>query len=596
MDPEEQARLQQMIEAVRAQNTVGAQIQAAENQMPARGHSTPVGVSASLTPRGAAAGRGLRGLAEQAQRALAEQAQRAPYIAAEQDRGMQQAARAVAPSAVAVFLGGSAPVAPQPPATQAPTGSPVAGLSGQGVAPAITLIDAELARRNAGRGGPLVTSTRTATTHAPVSQETQAALGQDASDLTQALTDRSHVLGASAGDQAGAMEGATGASEAEAARQKQEGDAVRQQMDQRVGQAQAINQRVLDGAIDPNRVLGDSMSGGRIAAAIGLLFAGMAQGQSGADAFLANINHTIDRDIAAQQSNMENTRAAGAAQQNLVGMYRETLGDQGAATRAARATMLQSVAQRLEAMQSRMGQNMQPPELALLLAQLRQSADQASAEAQAGAWTNTQTSRARTGGGGGGLTEAQRIQLIGMRGNLMNTATNADATNLVRYQAEQRQGRPDAEPPVTSMDMTRYATRRAVSNSNRSLLARIQARIDAAGPDGDISGVGVVDSRRSGLLSDFAGREMQADIRAIRARYLSETTGAVSTEAERAAAEAITEGTTEQDFRARIANLKAVSDSADRDIDAAAGPNVVNLYRQRGGSGGAPSGGPQPVD
>lgn len=339
-----------------------------------------------------------------------------------------------------IFLGGQPSAAPQVP-IQEPAGPniPVA-LSTNGVADPLRALQGIYNAPPGRGGGPLVRDVRTATTHAPVAQETLSALGQDTAEIERALTERSRVTGDVLGQQGSALEGATQQSVDEAGRQQQAAAATRQLMDRRVGEAQDINQRVLDGKINPNAVLGDTMSGGRIAAAIGLWFAGMAQGQQGADAFLSNINRTVDRDIAAQQANMENLRAAGNAQQNLVSMYRETLGDQEAGAKAARATMLQSVAQKLEAMQARMGQQMQPPELALTIAQLHQMADQASAEAQQGAWTNTQTVRSQSGGGGGGPTVQQRIAAASAAGGMANTAVNNDVQNMVRVMAEQRQG------------------------------------------------------------------------------------------------------------------------------------------------------------
>lgn len=333
------------------------------------------------------------------------------------------------------------------PAPAAPTTANPQALAPESNAAAgpLDLAMQELMRPSSG-GGPRVTNVRTATTNAPVSAETAAGLGENQDAIRAALTDRSQTMAAGQGAQAGTFEQSVQQSQGEAQRQQLQAQQDAQAQQQQVQHADAINQQVLDGKIDPNRVLGDAFSGGRIAAAIGLFISGLANGQSGADAFLAQINQTIDRDIAAQEANLANLRAGAQNQQNLVGLYRQVNQDEEAARQAARATMLQSVAQRLQAQQSRLGQDMQRPELALTLAQLEQARLQAQAAAEAGRWQNIQTMRTASGGPGGGpdYRRAAALQSLGLaRGTVVGHDANRVA-EAARHSATAGPG-PDAE-------------------------------------------------------------------------------------------------------------------------------------------------------
>lgn len=279
---------------------------------------------------------------------------------------------------------------------------------------------AELMRRGGG-GGPRVRNTITETTAGPVDPNTLAAIGANGERVDAALGARSATLEGGLRDQSGIIGDAAQQSQQQAQEQQAAAQEHAQAMARRAQRADEVNQQVLDGKIDPNRVLGDSFSGGRIAAAIGLLFSGLANGQGGADAFLGQINQTIDRDIAAQESNMANLRAGAQNQQNLVSLYRQIYQDEDAAKQAARATLLQSVAQRLQAQQARMGADMTPRELELVRAQIEQQALQASAAAQSARLSNVRTTVNASGGGSSG----PRVAVANAFNAIANGAANA---------------------------------------------------------------------------------------------------------------------------------------------------------------------------
>lgn len=264
-----------------------------------------------------------------------------------------------------------------------------------------SLADQELSRRGVYTGPPTRTE-RVITQQGPVDPETRAAMSQADLDARAALKNQAVNTSDNLQQQGSTFDTAEQQSQQEAARVNQAAEAQAQAMQMQTQRADAINQQVLTGKVDPNRILGDSLSSGRFAAAIGMMIAGMAQGQQGADAFLNTINQTIDRDIAAQEANMANTRAAAQGQQNLVSQYRSVFNDENAAREAARATMLQSISQKLQAQQARLGATGQFPNLQLALAQLDAQSSAASAAAQQAAGRTTVTQNERSGGMVGG--------------------------------------------------------------------------------------------------------------------------------------------------------------------------------------------------
>lgn len=423
---------------------------------------------------------------------------------------------------------------------------------------------------------------RTETTAGPVSPETAQAL--EASDLNRraALKFRAAQQAEGLGQQGGIFEQADVESQLEAQRQQQAAEDQARTMRWQTERADNINQQVLSGRIDPNRVLGDSFSGGRIAAALGLFISGLAQGEQGANSFLQIINQTIDRDIAAQMANMDNLRAGAQNQQNLVGMYRTVFGDETAAREAARATMLQSVAQKLQAQQARMAQAGQQPALMLALAEL--DAAQASAAAAA---QQAQSSTVRTvtqTQSSGGVRNGRDLAAARVLTNIAQAREQAGARAVagVREGMEtvgqlQQRANPPADPEL----VIRYGDKRTANLGAEQAIRRIRNII--ARNREDVPGAGMIDRLRPNFLQSFDGRLMVSELGNLKALYLKGTTGAVANQMEQENAENLTRGVTEEDLFDRINRMEQLVMEQRRVQDASFPPEVVRTFQARMG-------------
>lgn len=428
-----------------------------------------------------------------------------------------------------------------------------------------------------------VRSVRTVTTPGEVSAETLQALGASDEAYRAALRARSEATARGLGQQGEIFEQADLQSQLEAQRQQQAAEDQARTMQWQTERADNINQQVLSGRIDPNRVLGDSFSGGRIAAALGLFISGLAQGEQGANSFLQIINQTIDRDIAAQMANMDNLRAGAQNQQNLVGMYRTVFGDETAAREAARATMLQSVAQKLQAQQARMAQAGQQPALMLALAELDRAKASAAAAAQQAQDTNvrTITQTQSSGGmrGGSNLREAEARRKLAETAGQFGANERTGIRELYKTAGELRQ---QAAPPSADNSLVvQYGSKLAANINAEQAYQRIRAIVSRS--RGDIPGLGFVDRLRPGFLQSEEGRLLQAEVGNMTAEYLHATTGAVSTALEREAAQNLIQGLTEGDFLDRLDRMGQNIEAHRRALDASYPPEVVQTFQARMG-------------
>lgn len=438
----------------------------------------------------------------------------------------------------------------------------------------------ELLRRGVYTGVPTRT-VRTVTTPGAVDPETARSLAMSDLDRRAALKFRAAQQAEGLGQQGGIFEQADVESQLEAQRQQQAAEDQARTMRWQTERADNINQQVLSGRIDPNRVLGDSFSGGRIAAALGLFISGLAQGEQGANSFLQIINQTIDRDIAAQMANMDNLRAGAQNQQNLVGMYRTVFGDETAAREAARATMLQSVAQKLQAQQARMAQAGQQPALMLALAELDAAQASAAAAAQQAQDTTVRTMTQRTGGvvGGRNIPAARAFTQLGQA----REQAGARGVEGVREgietvgQLQQRAAPPSADNSL----VVQYGSKLAANINAEQAYQRIRAIVSRS--RGDIPGLGFVDRLRPGFLQSEEGRLLQAEVGNMTAEYLHATTGAVSTALEREAAQNLIQGLTEGDFLDRLDRMGQNIEAHRRTLDASYPPEVVQTFQARMG-------------
>jgi len=95
---------------------------------------------------------------------------------------------------------------------------------------------------------------------------------------------------------------------------------------------------------DPARLLRSAAGGVSAAIAIGLGAAGAALAGGGENTALSIVQRNIDRDIAAQRTDIQTAGTAAEAQRSVLGMMRQEFSDQNAAEMAARSAMLAAAA------------------------------------------------------------------------------------------------------------------------------------------------------------------------------------------------------------------------------------------------------------
>lgn len=95
---------------------------------------------------------------------------------------------------------------------------------------------------------------------------------------------------------------------------------------------------------DPARLLRSAAGGVSAAIAIGLGAAGAALAGGGENTALAIVQRNIDRDIAAQRTDIQTAGTAAEAQRSVLGLMRQEFSDQTAAETAARSAMLSAAA------------------------------------------------------------------------------------------------------------------------------------------------------------------------------------------------------------------------------------------------------------
>ena len=134
---------------------------------------------------------------------------------------------------------------------------------------------------------------------------------------------------------------------------------------------------------DPARLLRSAAGGVSAAIAIGLGAAGAALAGGGENTALAIVQRNIDRDIAAQRTDIQTAGTAAEAQRSVLGMMRQEFSDQTAAETAARSAMLSAAA--AQAQRVTAGLDNQAAQLRgeQLVQQFRDESAAAAAQAQA---------------------------------------------------------------------------------------------------------------------------------------------------------------------------------------------------------------------
>jgi hypothetical protein len=237
--------------------------------------------------------------------------------------------------------------------------------------------------------------------------------------------------------------------------------------------------------------------------------------------------------------------------------------------------MLQSVAQKLQAQQARMGEAGQVPALQMALAQLDAAQASSAADADRARSSTVRTITTRTGGVQGGVN----LREIEARRKFAETMSQAGSRELgdIRqgYQASGQQVEVNPEA------VERYGALRGENAEAAESLSRIEGMLAAGLRQGDIAGVGRIDSLRPGWLDSDAGRRMKAELGTLKAKYLHESTGVSASPAEREAAQAIIEGVTEDDFVDRVGRMRTLLAEQRRLLDARFPPEVVQTFGQR---------------
>ena len=199
-------------------------------------------------------------------------------------------------------------------------------------------------------------------------------------------------------------------------------DAMRDDEERRrqMQQAQlAGRERELDGIlrdvgtqrVDSNTLFANGNTRNRASAAIGLIFAGLADVFSGngnaTNQVMGIINGAIDRDVADQRTNIANASQNAQQRKGMLGEMRTRFGNEEAAAQATRAAMLEDTARQVRALAAQAQGTARGAQLEQLLAALEAGKAQAAQSAiLAGAGTTTLVREEQVRRGGGGARPA----------------------------------------------------------------------------------------------------------------------------------------------------------------------------------------------
>ncbi len=163
---------------------------------------------------------------------------------------------------------------------------------------------------------------------------------------------------------------------------------------QYMDESNKLTQEIRESKVDPNRLFSSKSDAGSFATAIALAIGGAAGGmlqavKGGENTFVAQLNRTIDRDIAAQETAIRNKKDALGAKQNLFAQLRQSHNDSATARLQTKNAMLESAKTTIEAQSIRLGtpEHLANGQRAMTLIE-RQQADlkrQIDAAAEAGA-------------------------------------------------------------------------------------------------------------------------------------------------------------------------------------------------------------------
>lgn len=374
----------------------------------------------------------------------------------------------------------------------------------------------------------------------------------------------------------------------EAQRQRDEADR-RQAMAGATRAYQNAVDRVASARLDPSRWYRDQGAGGTIAAAIAIALGGLGQALGGTDRNLAleEINRSIDRDMEAQQSEIDSGRAAADLAGNMLSITRQEFGDRDAAREAGRAAMLRQVAAQTQAQAADLADDAARLNADALHEQLTAQA----AEAEQAAVTRELEWRYQAARIARTEAEAAQAARRAMGGGGARPAPLITQTQRQAYDAALAQGlTPDqaaAESfPAGSYSAAHPPAHAALSGEERSSLEDLSVALDMverempADRTQDIPGFGLTGMVPRLLLSQ-EGTDLRASVANLRDAFARDRTGANLPESELAAFNVIlgtSDTSSDEDLRHGLSIMRAIiaghlsrsasgTDVATRDID-----------------------------
>jgi hypothetical protein len=294
---------------------------------------------------------------------------------------------------------------------------------------------------------------------------------------------------------------------------------------QKLAQVDQLAQEAAAGRVDPDHFWKDKGAETQFAAAILQGVSAWAEGMGGGKAYaIQNINQAIERDMRAQEINLQNKREALHAQTNLLGHLRQEFGDRDAAAAAFRATKLATAGAQLEEINARNLPEEQKAKLAEFAAAL--NADYTNLMQQAGKIAYSRTERFGGVGGPGGPTAKQLLDDAKDYGKEVEAAklNESDASianvedTLAKYKGK------DEVPGVGTENMVTRAVKGAADyvvgegtgekiyynkeeRANRQAVHFLKADLKHA-----ITGAGMSDKERADLDTMIEGSKSYSDL------------------------------------------------------------------------------------
>lgn len=303
--------------------------------------------------------------------------------------------------------------------------------------------------------------------------------------------------------------------QAEQQRQQLEQDrqAAVQQAQQRY---QNAIQRVSDAHLDPQRWFRDQGAGGTVAAVIAVALGAAGQALTGAstNGALDQINQAIDRDMQAQQSEIDGARAGADLQGNMLNITRQEFSDRQAAHDAARAGMLQQAALHVQEMEGSLAGQEAQVSAEAMRAQLEQQAAEARAVAEE-RQSQIDLRQAQA------LRELQNARIAGVRADRMEHPGAARPRPVTAAQADGYRNVMALNPELTPeqgayLAGLPFVPTQTVTLAEQNDIAPLEAELanleQLLPVTGDVPGVGPLDGRAPDLVTSPEGLDIRESV------------------------------------------------------------------------------------